>query len=322
MLHSAHGTTGRLAALSLAVILTAAVAHAGGASCVCVARAEKILLPQSALAPSFAYPEGKLDYNVVAKLVDDAVMSLTGESGVREAWCGLFSPTDRVGIQLDVNPLPVHRTLLEAVTLRLIACGVPQSNIVIYSGEEVALFQAGFDLSETPGRIRVMGADAQGFRKGLSRIVLDHCTVIINLARLRVDPRVGMSGALTNCLSSVPYEERERLLRTPEELPAAAARASLKVKTRLHIVDALQPALATADNQLGFVTWLYRGVMVSRDPVALDAVGRRILLDRLREDNPDVEALSPPVVYLQPAHDRYHLGTADPDAIELREFGP
>lgn len=307
---------------TVALLLLAPCVGADARAHVCVARAENILMPESPLAPPFIYPEGKLDYKVVEKLLDDALLALSPAETPREAWCARFSPTDRVGIQIDVGLLPVHKTLLEAVTLRLIACGVQQSNIIVYAGEETALFRAGFDLSGAPGRIRVMGADSEGYRKGISRIVLDHCSAIINLARLRTDPRVGMSGALTNCLSAVPYEERERLLRTPAELPAAAAIAALKLKTRLHIVDALRPGLGPGVQPDAVLTWTYGGVMVADDPVALDAIGHQVLLGKLREDHPEITDLDPPMAYLQPAHDRYRLGVADLEDIELTQIGP
>lgn len=322
MAHAVRRAGGLGALVGLAVVLCASAASADARAHVCVARAENILMPESPLAPPFIYPEGKLDYKVVEKLLDDALLALSGAGSAREAWNARFSPTDRVGIQIDVGPLPVHKTLLEAVTLRLIACGVEQSNIIVYSGEESALFRAGFDLSGAAGRIRVMGADAEGYRKGISRIVLDHCSAIINLARLRTDQRVGISGALTNCLSAVPYEERERLLRNPEALPAAAAIASLKVKTRLHIVDALRPGLGPGEEPNTMQTWTYGGVMVADDPVALDVVGHEVLLSRLREADPAVTCLTPPVVYLLPAQKRYRLGVADLDDIELTQIGP
>lgn len=320
----AHDKSGHaLRMVTLIAVVTIAlpsVAPAADAPRVCVARAERILMSESALAPEFIYPHGKIDYDVVAGLLDQAMVSLTGERSGKEAWRSRVSPLDRVGIMLDIAPLPVHRALLEAVTLRLIACGVPRENIIVFAAEESALFRAGFDLNEMPGRVRVMGADSAGYRRGMTRVVLDYCTVIINLSRLRMDSRIGMFGAVANHLAAVPTVERLRLLRHPEEL-ALAARGSLKRKTRLQIMDALRPGDLPTDHAEP-ETWMYRGVLVSEDPVALDAVGREILLTHLRESNPDAATLTPPVVYLEPAAKRYRLGVADLDAIDLTEIGP
>jgi hypothetical protein len=325
MSRSAHAKSGHvlrlLALMAVAAIVLPGATPAADAPRVCVARAERILMPEHVLAPEFIYPQGKIDYPVVAGLLDQAMMSLTGERSGKEAWCSRVTPLDRVGIMLDIEPLPVHRAILEAVTLRLIACGVPRENIIVFAAEETALFRAGFDLSEVPGRVRVMGADSEGYRRGMTRVVLDYCTVIINLSRLRLDARIGMSGAIANHLAAAPTVERLRLLSHPEELAAVAARGSLKLKTRLHIMDALRPGDLPTDHAEP-ETWMYRGVVVSEDPVALDAVARQILLARLRESKPDADALTPPVVYLEPAATRYRLGVADIDAIDLTELGP
>lgn len=291
------------------------------ASRVCMARAETILLPDSVFAPSWVYPEGKIDYSAVERLLDQAMMALTGESAVRGAWSQLFRPNDRVGIQLDVGALPVHQALLEAVMRRLARAGVSTSNIIVYAGEESALFNAGYALRRGGDGVQVMGTDAEGFRGGLSRIVLDYCTAIINLARLRVDPQVGMCGVLANSLAAVPHVERARLQRSPQDLAAAAARATLRRNTKLCILDALRPGHMAGEEDGSPETWLYRGVLVSYDPVALDAVGRSILLDKFRETNQDVSELQPPVAYLKPASERYRLGQHDLAKIEVVTTG-
>ncbi len=318
------GRFGLIAALlSAAVALGARMSWGQDSSRVCVSRGERVLLPPSVLAPSWVYPEGKLDYFVVEGLLDKAVASLTGETSVRTAWSQLFRPSDRVGVQIDVPTLPVHQALIEAVIRRLTRAGVSTSNIIIYAGDENALFYAGFDLRHDGDGVQVMGSDSEGFRGGLSRIVLDYCTAIINLSRLRVDPQIGMSGALANCLAAVPHVERERLRRAPETLAAAAARATLRRKLRLHIMDALQPAYEPSASSAALpTTWVYGGVLASYDPVAMDIVGREILLEKLRETDPQATELQPPVTYLEPACERYHLGQCDRAKIEIVTIGP
>jgi len=311
-----------LPVMLLTVAATGWCAPMDGVATVCEARAERILMAESTLAPEFIYPEGKIDYEVIEEMLDQAMMSLTGETSVKDAWGVHFKPLDRVGIQLDVAPMPVHAAILEAVTLRLMRCGVPRENIIVYAGAESALFRAGFDLSGAPGRVRVMGADAEGYRKGLSRIVLDYCTAIINLSRLRIDPQLGMRGAVANCLATVPYPDQLRLQSEPEEMALAAASASLRQKTRLHIVDALRPGYAERADSRALETWLRRSILVSEDPVAIDAIGREILLEKLREAAPETTTLTPPVTWLLRAAEKYRLGVADLDAIKLTQIGP
>jgi len=87
-------------------------------------------------------------------------------------------------------------------------------------------------------------------------------------------------------------------------------------------MDALRPGYAPGRQGEPPDTWLYGGLLVSYDPVALDSAGRDILLEKLREANPEAAQLDPPVTYLDPACQRYHLGECDPAKIEVVTIGP
>lgn len=291
-------------------------------STVAVVRAERVLVPEGIRAPAFLYPEGRVEFGVVERLLDHAVMATFGKDQGREAWRALISPGDRVGIQIDVEGIEAHDAVLDCLVRRISDAGVPLRNIIIYGGEESELFRAGFDLSGRAPGARVMASDALGYRGGLSRVVLDHCTKIINLARLRVHPELGMHGALATCLQSVPYPERTRLMREPERLPEAAANSALRRMIALHVLDALFPILQYPPEGGDPRTWQFGGVLASTDPVALDVIGRQVLLGRLREEQPGLEDLNPPVTYLQPATDTYRLGNCDPAVIDVTELWP
>lgn len=284
---------------------------------VALARADSIMTMQGAFNPTWLYPEGRLDYDVIEWLLMQAVAGSVRAEDADAAWEVLISPSDRVGIQVDVQGIQPHDPLLEALVRQIMDRGVPMRNIIIYAGEESALFRAGYDISGRAPGVRVMASDDQGYRKGLTRIVLDHCTKIVNVSRLRLDGQIGMYGALANCLAAVPYVDRERMRRNTEQLPEAAARATMRRKTVLHVIDALRPGLRTnggGDRD----TWAYNGVLASVDPVAVDRVGWRIL----SEDSGDDACAQLELSYLEPAADQYRLGVAELEEIELVEIGP
>jgi hypothetical protein len=321
-----HSFGGRLLLAAALIWGTMAAASADSEtespSVVAVARAESIMTTEGILNPGWLYPEGRIDYEVIETLLSDAVASSVGVEEVSDAWEVLISPSDRIGIQIDEAGIQPHAPLLEALVRQIMDRGVPMRNIIIYAGEESALFQAGYDISgRTPG-VRVMGTDSHGFRRGLSRIALNECTKILNISRLRVDERIGMYGALANCLAVVPYADRERMMRNPEQLPEAAAKATMKRKMALHVIDALSPGFRLRDGGGRYETWAYNGVLASPDPVALDEVGRQILEAKLAEE---AEAGNTPgleVNYLLPAAENYRLGVADPEEIAVVEIGP
>jgi hypothetical protein len=62
-------------------------------------------------------------------------------------------------------------------------------------------------------------------------------------------------------------------------------------------------------------------MLVGFDPVAVDSVGLRILQAKRREYFGQDQPLNPPAKHILLADTRHHLGTADPDKIELVKMG-
>jgi len=290
-------------------------------STVGIARAEQILVPEGIRAPAILYPEGRVHYGVVTALLDRAVAAAVGMDDPDAAWRAVVSPGDRVGIQIDVDGIEAHDPALDVLVRRIVAAGVPLRNITIYAGQESALFRAGFDLSGRVPGANVMASDDLGYRGGISRVVLDQCTTIISLSRLRVDPHFGMHGALANCLESVPHTERKRLERDPERLAEAAANSTLRRMIVLHVLDAMWPITSYPVGERPEM-WQYGGLLASTDPVALDVVGRQVLLEALRQADPGCAALDPPVTWLEPATTEFRLGNSDSTAIDVVEQWP
>ncbi len=310
-------------AFALQLVMSAALAEPSlsRSSTVALARTDRITVRDTPFSPSWLYPEGRIDYASIDRVLKEAVAHAVGTETAAEAWRELLNPTDRVGIQFDVKGMAARDVMLEALIRQIMDAGVPLRNIVIYAGEEADLFRAGFSLSGRAPGARVMASDSMGYRRGVSRVVLDTCSKIVNISRLRVDPDLGMYGALANCLESVPNVERVRARRDPTHVAEAASGATLRRKTVLHIVDALRPGYAPTDDGRRFETWEFRGVLASTDPVALDAVARDILQEKrkeiLGEDRYELE-----VPYIEAATERLRLGNSSPDRIEVVSIGP
>jgi hypothetical protein len=97
----------------------------------------------------------------------------------------------------------------------------------------------------------------------------------------------------------------------------------VKGKTRLNVLVMLTPQF----HNIGphhfdpAYTWPYRGLLVSTDPVAADAVGLRIMQQKRRlafgEDRP----LQPTAHHIRLADTVHHLGNADMSRIDLVRLG-
>jgi uncharacterized protein (DUF362 family) len=314
--------------LALMTPLTAGSGWADTNSTVYLCRTERILLPPGWTAPSSLYPQGRVDARQVTGLLDTAIRAYTGKSNALDnPWREIATPQDKVGIQVDLLTPPVTQETINAVIDGLVNSGVSPDNIIVYTGHEAELFAAGISVNPIGRGIRTMGSESEGYRGGLSRIVLDYCTVIINIARLKADRELGMRGCLTNCLTVVPYVERLKLIANPTELPTAAAHPLMRQKVRLHILEAYQPLLEDTGEQLPPI-WEYRGLLLSSDPVALDRIGLTILATKQKEtwgatqEEPPRIPADRSLKYLEAAANRkYRLGRYDLSQIEVKVSG-
>ena len=312
-----------LCALFVALLAAAGLADPDripGQAKVALARREKIFFDPNPIS-TFMYPEGKLDFRIIEPMLDEAVASLTGVTNPVDSWGAMVKPVDVVGILVDVRDLPVHLTVVDAVVQKLLRAGVQRDNIVIFSGEEYDLFNAGFEIRRAGPGIRCLGAEREGFRNSTSRVVLDTCTALVEISRLRVDRQLGVSGALADHLSCIPTVDRVRILNAPDEIGAVANRPSIRRKVLLHIVDALQPAYDFRVGRNLPPRWDYRGLFVSHDPVALDALGAQLLAKYRASVKQAPWPLQPDPAYIDKACKVDALGQSDLSKITLIKSG-
>ncbi len=291
-----------------------------------LARSDHLYLPGPVYAPPGVYPEGKLDWQVVDFLVRNSLAAAGFSLPLP-----LFQPADRVAVMIDAAPPAVALIMVEAFLEQLVAAGVAPERIFIFSAKESELFAAGFSLGADSGSpVRVYGADALGYRGGYSRLLLDQCDKVVNVARLRPNAQLGMTGALFNCLNAVDAPTRFGVLAEPENLGSVLVRYVLAGKLVLHFLDcthldyALAPLSAGGEEASAAPArprWEYRGMLCSQDPVALDVVGARILEAKRAAVRGEPWPLEPPPTYVAAAARRWKLGQCDPDLLAVKLLG-
>ncbi len=92
-------------------------------------------------------------------------------------------------------------------------------------------------------------------------------------------------------------------------------------KTRLVLVDALRPLCDKGPQPDPRFMWDYKGLIASTDPVAVDAVGLRIILEKRRALRGEPWPISPPPLCVTAADERFDLGTSRLDEIGLEKAG-
>jgi hypothetical protein len=237
--------------------------------------------------------DGTVNGQVLTEMLDAAVAALVGEREPAAAWRQLVRPADVVGIKSNVwRHLPTPPALEAAITRRVVGAGVAE---------------------------RAVAADDRGI---LANPVFKEATALINVRPLRTHHWAGLGTLLKNYIMFVPdpwsyHDNACERLGAVWQLPHVAGR------TRLNVLVMLTPLFhGTGPHHFNRAyTWPYGGLIVSRDPVAADAVGASIIAAQRRAHFGEDRPISPPPHHIEAADERYHLGSARLDRIELVRLG-
>ncbi len=226
----------------------------------------------------------KADRQILSSMVGQIMTSLTGEKEVNRAWSKLFSPTDVIGLVPTSVMNPTHNELIEIISESLVAAGIPRANIRPAQGRSV-------ELGSISALISLPGLKAH-WLTGIG-------TVIKNYILYSGTPR------------NYHYEDSTKLGEI-WHLP------KVKGKTRLIIVDALRPVCDRGPQFDPRYRWPYKGLLAGTDPVALDAVGLKIIQAKRDELRGEPWPISPPPISIEAADKIYKLGNSQLENIDIK----
>ncbi len=237
--------------------------------------------------------QGRIHPEILQKMLDQGVSSLMEEENPLQAWKKLVRPTDIVGIKSNAwNPLPTPKELEAAIEKRVLEGGVSKKNISV---------------------------DDRGV---LDNKVFLSSTALINARPLRIHHWAGIGGCIKNYImfTSTPW------LYHPDACASLASiwsKPMVKGKTRLNILSVIRTQFygrGAHSFDRRFISD-YKGLLIGKDPVALDAIGARLLqLQRVAhfgEDRP----LDTTPHHIFVADEKYKLGVSDLRRIELVKLG-
>ncbi len=257
---------------------------------------------------------GKPGTEIVQRMMEEGMFSLTGKKTVAEAWRTFFTPEDIVGIK--INPiggikLSTRPEVVNAIIRGLVAAGVKENNIIIWDRFSYHLITAGFPLNQGNSGVRCYGTEPtagydkkiyyesldddfslrqdDGARSLFSTIVTQHVTAIINVPVMKDH---GIAG-VTLCLKNLAFgaiNNTPRFHPSPYFCdPASAevcAHPALREKVRLHIVDALQACFDGGPASMKTWTiWNEERLFFGTDPVAIDRIGLEIIEKKRKENS-------------------------------------
>lgn len=237
--------------------------------------------------------DGRVNAAVLEEMLDAAVVRLFSETSAAAAWRKVAGPADVVGVKSNEwRYLPTPSELEAAIRRRLMEAGV--------KGERLAI------------------AD----RRVLRDPVFQAATALINVRPLRTHHWSGLGTLIKNYIMFVP-DPVSYHGNACEPLGAIWHLPHVKGKTRLNILVMLTPQF----HSLGphhfakSYTWPYGGLLVSRDPVAADAVGAAIIQAKRRQHFGEDRPLAPPPHHIRFADEKYGLGVSNLARIDLIRLG-
>ena len=224
---------------------------------------------------------------ILRMMLRNALTKVTGKPDPISAWRSLVKIDDVIGLVATDHLNKTHKELIELVQASLMESGVSKSNI----------------------------RDAQGGPEKARA-----CTALIALPALKAHWLTGIGTVLKNYISlsgnpSSYHDSANANLGEIWNMP------HVKGKTKLVLVDALRPLCDKGPQPDPRYLWDYKGLIAGRDPVAVEAVCLKIILQKRQALRGEPWPLSPPPLCVEMADKKYGLGTSRMEQIQLDRIG-
>jgi uncharacterized protein (DUF362 family) len=276
----------------------------------------------------------KVDSGRIFGLLDRGMQAFYGVDNPLQAWKQLVRSGERVGLKVNTiagRGLSTNVQVVEAICERLQRAGIKPQDIIVFDRENRELERAGFCLSSDGGRVRCMGTDSFGYeeqaeafgtvRSKLSKILTRNCDVLINVPVLKDHSDSGITAALKNMYGVIDNPYRLHAHGCAPGIADLNMLPAIRTKMRLTICDATTASFDGGPSFEPEGTWKHNGVIIARDPVALDYVAWQIIERKRAEQklNTLQAAGREPRFIALAADARHQLGTNDRNRISLVE---
>lgn len=291
----------------------------------------------------------KVNETIVREMLQQGMKALTGS---QRPWAQFIKPGDRIGLKINTLGRPLlftHRELIQAVTEELMDYGVKENNITVWDRWEPHMRGSKFNFNTSGVGVRCYGTET--FEKDLdrldpgvvyeseyddpgrreddgtisrfSKIFTQACDKIINMAILKDHGYAGV----TLCLKNLAFglcNNNERF-HGPEHIGPfisdICALPLVKKKVILHMIDGLEACYdggPVPRNPKVFFT--PKTIWLGTDPVALDAIGFRVIEAKREEKGlPSLKQTGRPIDHIELAAKK-GVGTDNLNRIKLEKI--
>src|SRR5688572_5646466 len=265
---------------------------------------------------------GKVDGQVVRTMLAEGMRALTGDKDDRDSWARFITPKDVVGVKVNCSGalnIMSAPEVVAGIVEKLIAVGVPVSNIYIYERFMSQMRTVGYDKYVPQGvkiaaaeedRGSILGYDPNTYvetsffgeedtRSNLVRLVAERLTKIVNVPNMKEHQASGVTGCLKNIaygnFSNMDRSHRFAKTNTLSFIGTLASTEPVKSRVVLNVMDGTRGVWhAGPFSRYPQFRFYPKQLMFGTDPVAMD----RLLVDvidgkRKAEGAPSVWDRSP-----------------------------
>jgi len=232
-------------------------------------------------------PTNKVNDQVLRQMLTDVLKAVTGKADPATAWRELVRKDDIVGLVHTDHLNRTHPELVDLVKTMLKESGIPEENIWMVQG--------------SPDKVR-------------------KCNALISLPALKAHWLTGIGTVFKNYItftgSPSSYHDANNA-----KLGEIWTTPHVKGKTKLVLVDALRPLCDKGPQPDPRYMWQYKGLIAGTDPVAVETVCLKIILQKRQAIRGEPWPLSPPPLVVEMADKRYGLGTSNLAEIGINRIG-
>ena len=224
------------------------------------------------------------------EILDRSIQTYFNRDNPLEAWRLVAKPGQVVGLKVNClagRGISTNPSLIEAIGERLQQVGVGASDIVIWDRLNRDLERGGFAIREQGKKPRCFGNDHLGYGQQLEtfsaagsllcRTLTEVCDVVINLPVLKDHGITGMTMAMKNLFGAIHNPNKYHLNAGDPYVADVYMLPPIRQKIKLTICDAITAQYEGGPSFMPHWTWLFNGLIVGADPVALDHTGWQIL---------------------------------------------
>ncbi len=277
---------------------------------------------------------GDIDTARLGRMLDRAMQSFFDVKKPVDAWKRIVKPGEVIGLKINGlggRQITTRPVLVEAVIERLVQASISLKDIVIFDRSDRDLNVAGFTPPEFKG-VRSIGNRTAGFEERpaeygsvsslLSKTLTRTCDAVINLPVLKDHEIAGFTMAMKAMYGVINNPSRYHGNGGNPYIADLNMLPPIRQKVRLTIADATTAIYEGGPSYNPQWAWQFNGLLVGRDPVALDTVGCQFIEQKRMEAGlPALKEAGREPKYLATAADEQHrLGTNDLKRIERVEL--